>query len=49
MQKYNLALAYYENKEFKKSTNICKELNLDTDYKNKANELQYRGCQVSCD
>ena len=47
--KYNLALAYYENKEFKKSINICKELNLDTDYKNKANELQYRGCQVSCD
>lgn len=47
--KYNLALALYENKEYKKTIELCAELKHIDEYFNRSCELQYRAYQVSCD
>ena len=47
--RYNLAIALFENKEFKESLSLCVKLKEDNFYSNKAYELKCRIQQLICD
>ena len=47
--RYNLAIALFENKEFKESLSLCVKLKENSFYSNKAYELKCRIQQLICD
>ena len=47
--RYNLAIALFENKEFRESLSLCANLKEDSFYSNKAYELKFRIQQLICD
>ena len=47
--KYNLAIALFENREFREALFLCKQLKDDSLYTNRAYELKFRIQQIICD